>query len=309
MLVTGGCGFIGSHVVERLLHEGVASVVIVDSMEYGIPEQVPADPRVQLIAKAIEDPALEEDLNALEPIDYVIHLAARKHNQSSHTPELLFTSNIHGTERLLAWAGTSGVKRLVYSSSLYAYGRWAGDAMVETEMPQPTTLYGMTKLAGEHICAWASRTYGLSSVTVRYFFAYGPRQYPGLGYKSVIVKNFERMRRGDPAVIRGDGLQELDYIYVTDIVEGTLRALLSGHKDTVFNICSGVGISVHALTDSMYGVAGATKEFIYEPADETAGSRRVGDGAKARAMLDFVPSVPLEEGLRQTYAWLTTLRP
>jgi UDP-glucose 4-epimerase len=309
-IVTGGCGFIGTHMVERLLSEGAAGIVIIDSREFGTTSIALQDPRIELIVCALEDARLSSLLQQTAPCDYLIHLAARKHNQNASTAERLFASNIGGTERIIALAAQLKIKRAVFSSSLYAYGRWAGPPMREDDVPHPNTLYGVTKLAGEHLFGWGLQKFSIPYAVVRYFFAYGPGQFPGLGYKSVIIKNFERISRGEAPIIRGDGKQQLDYIYVTDVVEGTLRALLHASVGEVFNISSGIGTSVENLTARMYEAAGADPLPVqYEPKDETDGSSRVGDPMKARTVLAFAPQVSLREGLTRTYAWVKNERP
>lgn len=304
IILTGGAGFIGSHMLRRLLAEGVAGVVVIDSLEYGVAGDLPKDPRVEFINLPIESPELSGALAETRPCDYLVHLAARKHNQSSHSPKELFAANMNGTHQIIELAAKLGVRRAVYSSSLYAYGTWSGPPMREDDLPQPNTLYGTTKLAGEHLFAWGLRTHGMSYAVVRYFFVYGPRQYPGLGYKSVIVKNFERIREDKPAIIRGDGLQALDYIYVDDAVEGTLRALTSAYCGEVFNLGSGIATTVHTLTERMFAAAGKELSVIFEPADETHGSSRVGDIEKARAQLGFVATISLADGLARVWSWL-----
>jgi UDP-glucose 4-epimerase len=304
ILLTGGAGFIGSHMLRRLLVEDVAEVVVVDSLEYGVSQHIPKDARVRLINLPLESPQLPIILAGVGHCDYLIHLAARKHNQSSHTPNELFAANIFGTHQIIILAAKLGVQKAIFSSSLYAYGRWEGPSMREDELPHPNTLYGISKLAGEHLFEWGLRTHGIPYVIVRYFFVYGPRQYPGLGYKSVIVKNFERMYVNEPAIIRGDGLQTLDYIYVDDAIEGTLHALLSSHSAEVFNIGSGVGVTIRELTNQMFAAADKQPAVIFESADKTHDSSRVGNIEKARTLLDFSARTTLREGLAATYTWL-----
>ncbi len=305
VLVTGGAGFIGSHIVERLLSIGVSQVIVVDSLEFGNVDKVGSDPRVHIIPFAIESPESAAALAHIHECDYVIHLAARKHNQSKHSPKSMFDGNIFGTEQAIEQAVRLKAKRIVFSSSLYAYGRWSGGPMKETETPQPSTLYGISKLAGEQLCAWGHRYHGLSYNILRYFFVYGPRQYPGTGYKSVIVKNFERILQTEPAIIKGDGLQTLDYVYIDDVVDATLAALTSSAEREVFNIGSGKGVTIRELIEQMYIAAGATPAYQYEPADETQGSFRVGDTEKAERVFGFKNRTPLETGLKRTYDWIS----
>src|SRR5262249_59343500 len=133
--------------------------------------------------------------------------------------------NVEGTHQLLTAAVRHGLRHVVFSSSLYAYGRMTGPPCVEDDCPQPTTVYGISKLAGEHLVRHFGKE--LPGTILRFYFVYGPRQFAGMGYKSVIVKNFERLLSSDPAVVYGDGRQALDYVYVDDVVDALLRSLTS----------------------------------------------------------------------------------
>jgi UDP-glucose 4-epimerase len=290
-LVTGGAGFIGSHLCRYLLAAG-ARVTAIDSMKYARERDFP----IRRFTLGSDDIAALP----LDGIDGLFHLAAEKHNQSLATPEALLRANIDGTYQLFAAAARAGVRRIVFSSSLYAYGRLAGPPMSEDEVPAPHTLYGISKLAGEHLVAHARRL-GVPGSVLRYFFVYGPEQYPGMGYKSVIVANFERLLAGQPATIHGDGSQALDYIYIDDVVAATVGAM-EREVDGPLNIGSGVATTIGALTARMVALAGGTA--VHDAPDWTAGSARVGRVERAQAALDWRPAVGLDEGLARTLAWL-----
>lgn len=305
VLVTGGGGFIGSHLVDGLLARGAARVTILDSMKYAnVAHQAQAGDRVRVVPFALgTDPAARLE-GLCQGVDLLFHLAAEKHNQSLPDPQHLLAANINGTYELYEAAGKAGVKKLVFSSSLYAYGRVSGPPMVETEVVQPWTLYGISKHTGEHLAAHARSKYGLPYVVLRYFFVYGPRQFPGMGYKSVIVSNFERLRRGEAPTIFGDGQQALDYVYVDDVVTATVAAMESDLDGEVLNVGSSQATSIVDLTKTMIDVSGQRATPVFGPADWTQGSCRVGDTAKIRARLGWQPKVDLREGLSRTYAWL-----
>ncbi len=299
--VTGGCGFIGSHLVDALLAHGVAEVVVLDSLKYAAP---PATvPRVTVHKHNLGRDSVTDLERHLGGVDFLFHLAAEKHNQSLSSPEDVVLSNILGTQGLYAAAARAGVQKVVFSSSLYAHGRQRGAPMLETDLPQPKTLYGISKLTGEHLSAYLTATTGVPAVALRYYFAYGPRQYPGLGYKSVIVANFERLRRGEAPLIHGDGLQSLDYLYVGDVVEATILAMSEAPAGELYNVGSGEATTIVELTARMIEVAGSSLAPIYDEADWTAGSSRVSDSAKLRG-LGWVPRVSLTLGLRHTWDWL-----
>lgn len=307
VLVTGGCGFIGSRLVARLLECGARRVVALDSLRYGRRESLAGLPegRVEVLPFDLgrDDPARLPA--AFDGITHVFHLAAEKHNQSRDAPPEVIRANVTGTWQLLDAATRAGVNRLVFASSLYAYGRLHGEAMRESEVPQPTTVYGISKLAGEHLCAHFARERGLDWVALRFFFVYGPGQWQGQGYKSVIVGNFERLARGERPLVRGDGRQALDYVYLDDAVAALLAAMERAAAGSTLNVASGRGIEIGELTRAMIEVAGRPDlEPEPAPADWTAGTRRVGDPERAAAELGFRVTTPLETGLRETWDWV-----
>jgi UDP-glucose 4-epimerase len=306
VLVTGGAGFIGSHLVDALLARGARRVTIVDSMRFANQHHAElARERVAVIRHTLGVDPFSDLAPALADVDLLFHLAAEKYNQSRATPEQLLASNITGTYTLFDALARARCKKIVFTSSLYAYGRVAGAPLVETELSPPWSLYGISKLTGEHLAGHARREHGVRAVSLRLFFTYGTRQFPGTGYKSVIVGNFERLRRGEAPVILGDGEQALDYIYVDDVIEAIIRAMELPVDGEVLNIGSGDATTINALTHTMIDVAGGKLAPVNGPADWTAGSSRVADSAKARRLLDgWRPTVSLRDGLARTYDWV-----
>lgn len=307
--VTGGAGFIGCHLVARLLKAEAKLVKIIDSFEYGDLQNVDfSSGKVQAVTLRLAAGTREQLVPHLHGVDYLFHLAAEKHNQSIDNPLKVIDSNIAGTYELLAAARDCGVKKVVFTSSLYAYGRMTGPPFVETELPRPETVYGLSKLGGENLCHYFQVKFGLPSVSLRYLFVYGPKQFARSGYKSVIVKNFQRLVEGLPPVINGDGRQMLDYIFVDDVVELTLRAMVMPIVDTVVNICSGRGLSVLELTELMQHVGQTSYAPVFAPPDVTHGSSRIGDAARMHALLQYQPAVSLKAGLRATLEWMRSNR-
>jgi UDP-glucose 4-epimerase len=301
VLVTGGCGFIGSHLVRALVDGGATRVVVVDSLRYGDRANLgELGSGVEIVQHTlgVDDPAALAGL--VHGVRFVFHLAAEKHNQSKDDPVRVLRSNVEGTWQLLEAAQRGGVEKIVFTSSLYAYGRLQGAAFVEDELPRPRTIYGISKLTGEHLLAVS----GLPYTVLRYLFIYGPRQFAGMGYKSVIVKTLERLRGGEAPVVYGDGEQALDYVFVDDAVAATLAALAPAADGEVVNIASGAATTVNHLVALMQEVAGTDRPPRHDPPDWTAGSRRVGDPDKARRLLGWEARTTLREGLAATYRWL-----
>ena len=284
-------------------------VLAIDSLDYGRRENLEiSDPHVQIEKLELRSGTSEQLRKLLKGVDYVFHLAAEKHNQSINSPARVLEANVMGTYELLRAAVDAGVKKVVFTSSLYAYGRMNAPPMSEDEAPAPHTVYGISKLSGEHLCHHFYMQAGISAVCLRLFFVYGPRQYAGLGYKSVIVKNFDRIIKGQKPMIHGDGNQELDYIYVDDVVSALLLAMAGDDKFDVFNVGSGSGVSIHQLTKLMMEVAGVKTECEYGPADFTAGSSRVANTMNFDRHFGTQTRVPLSDGLRRTFEWIASSR-
>jgi UDP-glucose 4-epimerase len=293
--------------VRRLLADGAQRVVVVDSLRYGNAANLGSDVergRVELVRFTLGTDPIDTLAPHMRGVGYLFHLAAEKHNQSRDDPESVLRANVNGTCALFELAARSGVGRTVFSSSLYSYGRATGAPMTETEPLLPATIYGISKLCGERLLAHFTRTTSMQGSVLRYFFVYGPRQFAGMGYKSVVLRNFERVLGGQPPVIFGDGRQSLDYVFVDDVVEATLRCMESPTAGHTCNVGSGVAISINELTTAMLGVAGSPLVPVHAEADETAGSCRVANVAHLQSVLGWTPRVPLEEGLRRTLAWM-----
>ena len=304
MLVTGGAGFIGSHLVRGLLGLGVKKIIVVDSFEYGVEENLPEDNRIVRIKHNIGIDSISALEGSIKECTHVFHLAAQKHNQSLATPHAVYQTNIIGTADLFELAGKCGIKKIIFSSSLYSYGRTALPPMREDDCVNPNTIYGISKVAGEQLLAYYANKYKYDCVSLRFFFVYGPRQFPGMGYKSVIVKNFERLAQGKQPIIFGDGNQSLDYVYVDDVINALIKVAEGQVNSEIFNVGSGEATSVSSLITFMKKIAKSTAEIDYGPADNTQGTIRVSDIKKIEKVLHWRPMVTLEDGLKRTFAWI-----
>ena len=282
-------------------------MLAIDSLAYGMRENLDvSDPEIQIEKLELRSGTNVQLQELLTGVDYVFHLAAEKHNQSINSPARVLDANVMGTYELLKAAVDAGVKKVVFTSSLYAYGRMSGPPMAENEVPIPHTVYGISKLSGEHLCRHFHTQHGIQAVCLRLFFVYGPRQYAGLGYKSVIVRNFDRMLHGHKPVIHGDGNQALDYIYVDDVVSAILLAMTGMDDFEVFNVGNGAAVSINHLTELMMGIADVNTGCEYGPADFTHGSSRVASTKKFDDRFGFQARVPLDDGLRRTFEWMTS---
>ena len=299
--MTGAAGFIGSHLVGRLLNDG-HTVVGIDDGRTGDWSRL--DSRCSIINQDLTRFSADEFEKMLEGVDTLFHLAAEKYNSSKVTPQKVIAVNVDATQKLFDSAGRVGVRRVVFTSSLYAYGSLGPEDMSELDLPAPITVYGASKVMGEHLLRCVHRDHGLSWAVARPFFVYGPRQFAQGGYKSVIVKNFERMVAGELPIVNGDGKQSLDYVYIDDVVEGLIRLSKPDADGVTVNLGSGMGIAVNDLTTLMLDIADLDIDVQLGPADWTAGTRRVGNIFYARDRLGWKAEVKLESGLARVWNWM-----
>jgi UDP-glucose 4-epimerase len=248
--------------------------------------------------------ATPEELRALlSGAEVLFHLAAEKHHSARSAKDIVDV-NITATHRLFEVATQAGVRKIVFASSLYAYGSMGPEVMTESQTPEPRTVYGVSKLTGEHLLRTVTAGTDTSWAAARLFFVYGPRQYAQGGYKSVIISNFERIARGDHPTIRGDGSQALDYIYIDDAVRALRHLAVDAVPAGIYNVASGSAVSIGELTDLMIRTASTKLAPRFVPADWTAGSIRVGDASLIRATTGWRPRVGLEAGLKSTWGWV-----
>ncbi|RAP35838.1 hypothetical protein DID80_05930 [Candidatus Marinamargulisbacteria bacterium SCGC AAA071-K20] len=302
--ITGGCGFIGSFLVKFLVSTAVKKIIVIDHLKYGSKNRLPDDKRIEvhkLDLAEVNEVALEK---VMKGTHFLFHLAAEKHNQSFDTPADVFEANIAGFYRLMNAAKSIGVKKVVFSSSLYVYGATTKDQFSESDIPRPHTLYGLSKHFGEELLHYNFKQFGIDYVAIRYFFVYGPEQYNGTGYKSVIVKNFERLCNGLAPIIKGDGKQSLDYIYIDDIATFTIKAMTSTATDITLNFGSEKAYTINELTKKMIAIAGSNLDPVYEEKDITHNTKRVCSAVLAKEQLGFEETVGIDEGLKRTYNWV-----
>lgn len=306
ILVIGGAGLIGSHVVEELLKEDVGGVIIYDNFCRGTYEnlkQALKDPRCKVFE--IGGDILQTDIldAAMKEADGVIHLAALWLLQCYEYPRAAFDVNIRGTFNVLEACVANKIRRLVYSSSASVYGDAVEDPMTEDHPYNNWTFYGATKIAGEHMFKAYHQRYGLQGVGLRYMNVYGPRQdYRGT-YVAVIMKILDNLDKGFPPVVYGDGSQAYDFIYVGDTARANVCALKSDVPFGFYNVGRGIKTSIKELTEMMLELTGSELPIKYEPAGQTFVTNRVGDPRAAERDLGFKWTVDLEEGMKRLIEW------
>ncbi len=308
-VVTGGAGFIGSHIVERLLQDG-QTVRIVDNFLTGKRENI----QHLLAADAYTDTlSLHEvsitDQDALSTIfegaDYVIHQAALPSVPRSVADPLETHQHcVTGTLNVLNTARQTGIKRVVYASSSSLYGDRDEALKSEDLAPQPKSPYGAAKLAAEYYCRVFTATYGLETVALRYFNVFGPRQDPGSEYSAVIPKFIARMLDGNSPVIYGDGTQSRDFTYIDNVVYGNLLAAkVPGIGGEAMNLATGGCITLLELVDKLNALLDT--DFAPTLAAERSGDIKHSQASidYARQLMDYEPPVDFDTGLARTVAW------
>jgi len=306
VLVTGGAGFIGSHLVDALAARG-DDVVVLDDLSTGFAANI--HERATLVEGSVADDAAAR--RAVEGCEVVFHQAAHKAVlRSVERPLTTDTANTHGTLTILKAAADSGVRRVVHASSSSVYG---GAAMVPTPESAPLvprSPYAVTKLAAEHYCRVFSELYGLETVALRYFNVYGPRQRPDATYAAVIPLFVDALLHGHDPEVHGDGLQSRDFTYISDVVSANLAAAeasATACSGQAYNIAPGSSASLLDILGVLGELLGVTPtpRFVEPRAGDVRHSR--ADGSAAARDLDFQCAVGLDDGLARTVDWLRAL--
>ncbi len=306
LIVIGGAGLIGSHIVDALTREDVGEIVVYDNFARGTAENLHdalKDPRVKVYE--VGGDICQTDIldSALKGADGVFHLAALWLLQCQEFPRSAFDVNIAGTFNVLEACVANGVKRLVYSSSASVYGDAVEEPMTEEHPFNNTNFYGATKIAGEAMARALHHRYGLPYVGLRYMNVYGPRQDYFGAYIAVIMRFLDRIDRGEPPTIHGDGSQAYDFVYVGDCAEANICAMRAETADRFYNVGTGIRTTVKELAELILRLSGSNLPVDYQPADRVFVKNRIGCPRQAAAELDFTARVPLEEGLRALIAW------
>jgi len=302
-LVTGGAGFIGSHIVEALVRRG-DRVRVLDNLATGKRGNLEhLTSRIEFIEGDIRD--FETTRRAVEGVRVIFHEAAIPSvPRSVEDPLLNHESNINGTFNVLLAARDAGVRRLVYAASSSAYGERGTGAKVEDQLPSPLSPYAAAKLVGEYYCQVFTHVYGLETVALRYFNVFGPRQDPSSPYSGVISKFITSLLHGEPPVVFGDGEQSRDFTYVANVVDANLRAAEAPEAaGRVINLGLNQRITLNQLLAELQKIIGTGLTPRYEPPRIGDVRHSLADITRAEQLLGFKPIVGLTEGLRYTVDW------
>jgi len=303
ILVTGGAGFIGSHLTERLIELG-HEVVVLDDLSTGREENLAhLQGRFRFVKGSITDLALLREL--MPGIEVVFHQAALGSvPRSVEDPMTTHEVNITGTFYVLLAAKEASVKRVIYAASSSAYGDTPTLPKVETMLPQPLSPYAASKLVGEYYCQVFTRVYGLPTVSLRYFNVFGPCQNPHSQYAAVIPKFVTAALKGEPLTVYGDGEQSRDFTYIENVVQANLLAMQSELAvGKVYNVACGGRYTLNELIRHLQGILGKQLEVQYLPPRAGDVKHSMASIEAAERDLGYRVLVDFEEGLRRTVKW------
>jgi len=319
-LVTGGAGFIGSNIVEELLKRN-QKVVVLDNFITGtqnnlnlakkgaakVVGKTAVDKNFKLIKGDIRK--LNDCIKACKGVYYVLHQAAlRSVPKSVEDPFLTNEINVTGTLNMLMAAKKCGVKRFVYASSSSAYGDVKTFPQKETFNPKPISPYGVSKLAGENYAVTFAATFGLETVSLRYFNVFGPRQNPESKYSAAIPAILSRMLNHKPAIVEWDGNQSRDFTYIKNVVEANIRsAKAKGVSGEVFNVACGNTISINQIVKLLQKILKDNTKPVFAPKRAGDVRKTYADISKLRKKLGMRKLVQFEDGVRQTVDWFKTI--
>jgi len=293
IVITGGAGFIGSHLSNRLSSE--FDIHIIDNLSTGDLSRIDNDVNLHLVD--IYKSSLDDLAEIFSGAYAVCHLAAVKLHNEDNSSRRIQEVNLLATQKIAIACGISKVSRILFTSSLYAYGNLGPGASAESDELKPINDYGRSKAIGEEIIANIANDYGITYVIPRLYFIYGPGQFAQGGYKSVIMKNIENLKNENPLTITGSGKQELDYVYISDCVEA-LRLMLMSEVSGIFNVSSGHGTAVEDLISEIAGESFA--EIIYTAPDWTEGTKRIGFNTELTKKFAWRPKIDIVKGIALT---------
>ncbi|MCI0855277.1 MAG: NAD-dependent epimerase/dehydratase family protein [Chloroflexi bacterium] len=309
-IVTGAAGFIGSHIVDRLLalgHDVIGVDCFTDYYERTLKEANVEEARADGKFQLLEADLLTMDLpELLEGANYVFHQAGQAGVRPSWGAHFAgyIRNNIEATQHLLEAAKHAALTKFVFASSSSIYGDAKDLPVTEETIPQPISPYGVTKLAAEHLCSLYAKVYNLPTVSLRYFTVYGPRQRPEMAIQHFL----SACRSGEPVTLFGDGTQTRDFTFVGDIAEANVLAM-EASGSAVINVCGGSQISLNALLDLLQETSGRPLRIERKPAAQGDAKHTLGDNSLAQRVLGFKPQTTLAEGVVAQWRWLSQREP
>ena len=304
IVVIGGAGLIGSHIVDQLVEQPVREVVVVDNFVRGSRrnlESAARSPLLKIVEGSMTDPAFLHDV--LEGADGVYLLAALWLGECVAEPRSAIEVNVMGTWNVIEAAMARRVQRIVFSSSASVYGNALSTPMTEEHPFNNRPMYGATKIAGEQFFRAMNEQHKLPYVGMRYMNIYGPRMdYKGT-YVSVIMKVLDRIEQGLPPIIFGDGSQAYDFIHVQDAARANVLAMQAEVTDEFFNVGMGVKTTILELVEMLLEITGSPLRPEFRPEEMSFVTHRVGSTEKAERLLGFRATTPLHEGLKSVVEW------
>ena len=307
LLVIGGAGLIGSHVVDELVKADVGEILVYDNFVRGTSENLAGalrDPRVKIYDVGGDVCQTDILAAAMKGVDGVFHLAALWLLQCHEFPRAAFDVNIRGTFNVLEACVANGVKRLVYSSSASVYGDAIEEPMTEEHPFLNKNFYGATKIAGEAMLRAFHFRYGLGAVGLRYMNVYGPRQDYRGAYIAVIMKMLDAIDQGQGPTILGDGSEAFDFVAAKDCGRANVCAMKADTADRFYNVGTGLRTSLKELAERIIDLTGCKRPIQYAPRSQaTLVKNRIGSPRRATAEIGFTASVGLDEGLRELISW------
>jgi UDP-glucose 4-epimerase len=303
VVVTGGAGFIGSNLVQRLI-DAKNHVVVIDDLSTGCLENIQEfldKKNIEFVKGSIADIDLLKV--CFKDVEYVFHQAALPSvPRSVKDPVMTNSVNIDGTLNVLVAAKEAGVRKVVYASSSSVYGDTPTLPKQESMIPHPLSPYAVSKLAGEYYCQVFTGVYGLPTVALRYFNVYGPRQDPASEYAAVIPRFVTRILNRESVVIYGDGEQTRDFTFVADVVRANILAAESDSVG-VFNTAGGRRITLNDLAHIIMRLADNKVDILYEDVRPGDIKHSLADISQAKEGFEYIPQFDMEKGLKETIAW------
>ena len=305
-LVTGGAGFIGSHIVDALIARG-DKVRVFDNLSTGDKENLAhAWKHIEFVQGDIRN--TRDIARAMAGVQCVFHEAAlRSVERSVHDPSATHEVDATGTLRVLIAARDAGVKRVVYASSSSVYGENKTYPQTETLRPGPISPYAAAKFTGETYCVVFAKTFGLETVSLRYFNVFGPRQAPTSQYAAVIPKFMEAAYHGRPVEVHWDGRQSRDFTYIQNVVDANLLAAgMPGIEGEVFNIACGQSHSLLQILKELEKITGRTLTPHFGPKRAGDIRKTLADIRHAKRKLRYKPAISLRQGLERSWEWFVS---